>query len=101
MSTWTNKSFLRKAYNDIKLIHKSHCLLHDESLSMAWKINTYAIYKLLFVHTYLNGIPFFCNHLRNSTQTFIWCLACLQNLQMTRVTYPFWRALSLDSEEET
>jgi hypothetical protein len=35
LSTWTKKSFPRKTYNDIKLIHKSHYLLDNESLSMA------------------------------------------------------------------
>jgi hypothetical protein len=56
MITWTKKSFLRKAHNNIKLFNKSHCLLYDESLSMAWKLSTHAIYKLLFVYSSMNGI---------------------------------------------
>jgi hypothetical protein len=101
MSVLTKSSFSRKAPESIKLMnHKSNCLLHNESLSMTWKLSTHLIYKLLFVHHSLNVIPFLCNHLRNSTQSFIWCPAYLQNLQMTRGTFPFWRALSLDSDEE-
>jgi hypothetical protein len=100
ISTWTKKSFSRNAYNDTKLIHKSHCLLHNESLSMAWKLSTHVVYKLLFVLPSLNGIPFLYNYLRKSTQSFIWYPACLQNLQTTYGTCPFWGDLSLDSEEE-
>jgi hypothetical protein len=100
MSTWTKKSFSRKAHKDIKLIHKSHYLLHNESLLIAWKLSTHDVYKLQFIHPSLNEISILCNHLRNFTQSFIWCPACLQNLQTTRGTCPFWGALSLDSEEE-
>jgi hypothetical protein len=36
MSALTKKSFSRKVHENIKLMnHKSHCLLHNESLSMA------------------------------------------------------------------
>jgi hypothetical protein len=55
--------------------------------------------KILFVHSSVNGIPFSCNHLRNSTQFFIWCPACLENLQVTRETCSLGD-LSLNSEEE-
>jgi hypothetical protein len=80
MRTWTKKSFSRKAHNGIKLIHKSHCLLHNESLSMAWKLSTHAIY--------------------NNNLFIMWCPTYLQNLQTSCGTYPFWGALLLDSEEE-
>jgi hypothetical protein len=67
--------------------------------SFSWTFNTYAVYKILFIHPSVNEIPFSCNHLRNSTQSFIWCHACLQNLQAIRGTR-FLGALSLNSEEE-
>jgi hypothetical protein len=101
MSTLNKKSFSRKADENIKLMnHKSHYLLHNESLSMAWKLSTHAVYKLLFVLHSLNGILFLCNHLRNSTHFFMWCPTCLQNLQTSCRTCPFLGALSLDFEEE-
>jgi hypothetical protein len=100
MSVLTKKSFSRKAYENIKLMnHWRHCLLHNESLLMTWTFNTHVVYKNLFVHPCMNGILFSCNHLRNSTQSFIWCPACLQNLQATRRTCSLG-ALSLNSKEE-
>jgi hypothetical protein len=100
MSVLTKKSFSRKAHENIRLMnHWNHCLLHNESLLMAWTFNTHDVYKNLFVHPSVNGIPFSCNHLRNSSQSFIWCPACLQNLQVIR-RICFLGALSLNSEEE-
>jgi hypothetical protein len=66
---------------------------------MAWIFNTHVIYKILFVHRSVNWISFSCKHLRNSTQSFIWCPACLQNLQATRGICSL-EGLSLNSEEE-
>jgi hypothetical protein len=84
MSALTKKTFSRNAHENTKLMnHQSHCLLYNESLSMAWTLSTHTVYKLLFVYPSLNEIPFLCNHLRNFTQSFIWCPACLQNLQTT------------------
>ena len=66
---------------------------------MAWAFNTHVVYKILFIHPSVNGIPFSCNHLRNSTQSFIWCPAYLQNLQVIHGICSLG-ALSLNSEEE-
>jgi hypothetical protein len=66
---------------------------------MAWTFNTHDVYKNLFIHPSVNGIPFSCNHLRNSSQSFIWCPAYLQNLQVIHGICSLG-ALSLNSEEE-
>jgi hypothetical protein len=100
MCVLTKKSFSRKAHENIRLMnHWNHCLLHNESLLIAWTFNTHVVYKNLFVHPSVNGIPFSCKHLRNSSQSFIWCLAYLQNLQVIRGICSLG-ALSLNSEEE-
>jgi hypothetical protein len=56
-------------------------------------------FTFLIVHPCLSGIPFRCNHLRNSTHS-MWCPAFLQNLQMPCGNAPFSGALPLDFEEE-
>jgi hypothetical protein len=69
------------------------------SLLMAWAFNTHVVYKILFIHPSVNGILFSCNHLSNSTQSFIWYPACLQNLQATHGTCSL-ENLSLNSKED-
>jgi hypothetical protein len=67
MSNWTKKSFSRMTHKDIKLTnHKTHFLLQNESLLMAWKL-ALILFTTQIVHPSLNEISFLCNHLMNST----------------------------------
>jgi hypothetical protein len=65
MSTWIKKSFSRKAHKtneSLKLL-----LITQWEFINGLKTSTHAVCNSNFIHPSLNGIPFLCNHLRNST----------------------------------
>jgi hypothetical protein len=69
MSTWIKKSFSKKAHKtneSLKLL-----LITQWEFINGLKTSTHAVCNSNFIHPSLNGIPFLCNHLRNSTQSFM------------------------------
>jgi hypothetical protein len=99
MSTWIKKSFSRKAHKTNESL-KPFLITQWEFIN-GLKTSTHVVYNSNFVHHSLNRIPFLCNHLRNSTQSFMRCLTFLQNLQTSCGSCPFLGALPLDFEEES